>query len=44
MKFLDISQTSLKAMINEDIKELDKKRMANHYAIFKEIEAVLSCN
>ena len=44
MKFFDISQASLEAIVNEDIVSLAKRDQYNHYAIFTEIESVLSCN
>ena len=44
MKFFDISQTSLQAIVNQDIVSLSKKDQYNHYAVFTEIENVLSCN
>lgn len=44
MKFFDISQASLQAIIDQDIVSLAKKDQYNHYAIFTEIENVLSCN
>lgn len=37
MKFFDIHDKALKAIINEDQKEIDKKHRALHYAIFSEI-------
>ena len=43
-KFFDINQASLEAIANEDINSLSKKDQYNHYAIFPEIENVLSCN
>jgi hypothetical protein len=43
-KFFDINQASLQAIMNEDINSLSKKDQYNHYAIFPEIENVLSCN
>lgn len=44
MKFFDISDKSLQAIIDEDQAKIDKKYQALHYAIFSEIENVLSCN
>jgi hypothetical protein len=44
VKFFDISDKSIKAIIEEDEKSIDKKYKNLHYAIFSEIENVLSCN
>ena len=44
MKFFDISQSGIKAIIQEDIKVLTKRDQYNHYSIFTETENVLSCN
>ena len=44
IKFFDISDKSLKAIVEEDQKVIDKKYKDLHYAIFSEIENVLSCN
>lgn len=44
MKFFDISDKSLKAIIEENQVQIDQKYTALHYAIFSEIENVLSCN
>lgn len=44
MKFFDISDKSLKAIIDEDLTQIDHKYTALHYTVFSEIENVLSCN
>lgn len=44
VKFFDISDKSIKAIVEEDEKSIDKKYKSLHYAIFSEIENVLSCN
>lgn len=44
MKFFDISSKSLEAIFNEDQGSIHKKNLPLHYAIFSEIENVLSCN
>lgn len=44
MKFFDISDKSLKAIIQEDQVKIDKRYRGVHYAVFSEIENVLSCN
>jgi len=44
VKFFDISDKSIKAIIEENEKSIDKKYKSLHYAIFSEIENVLSCN
>lgn len=44
MKFFDISDKSLKAIIQENQVQIDKKYTGLHYAVFSEIENVLSCN
>ena len=44
MKFFDISQDALKAIVEEDIKSLSKKDKNNYYCVFSEVENVLSCN
>lgn len=44
IKFFDISEKSIRAVINEDVKYMDNKNKSMHYAIFSEIENVLSCN
>ena len=43
-KFFDISEKSIKAIITEDEKSIDKRYKGLHYATFSEIENVLSCN
>jgi hypothetical protein len=44
IKFFDISDKSIKAILEENEKSIDKKYKGVHYAIFSEIENVLSCN
>ena len=44
IKFFDISDKSIKAIIEENQKGIDHKYKNLHYAIFSEIENVLSCN
>jgi hypothetical protein len=44
MKFFDISEKSIYAIINSATVGLNTKNSHLHYAIFSEIENVLSCN
>ena len=44
MKFFDISDKSIKAIIDSSTHKIDQKYTGVHYAIFSEIENVLSCN
>jgi hypothetical protein len=44
MKFFDISDKSIRAIIDSSANNIDNKYKDLHYAIFSEIENVLSCN